>query len=89
MDIEGIKQLAVDVNNVAMATAEPYQKQIELLRQWLTQIKKQFNEDAMKTREFHFPKPFCQNRPPEISKGWNACLSCCFNETCKLLYRQQ
>ena len=54
----------------------------------LDEMRRQFKKDLVKTNQFYYPKPFCQNLPPEISKGWNACLSCRFNETCNLLFRE-
>lgn len=51
----------------------------------LEQIKKQFNYDVC-SKTVRYPKPICENRPPEITNLMNACLSCPLRKTCKLLF---
>jgi len=42
MDVEFIKQLATDVNNVILSTAKPYQDKIDQLRTEKERIRKAF-----------------------------------------------
>ena len=50
------------------------------------EIKEQFAKDVVATQQFYYPKPICQNRPPEVAGGMNACLSCPLSKTCRLLF---
>lgn len=59
-----------------------------LLREknYITNLKNQLSKSLMATNQFFYPKPICENRPPDTFSGWNACLSCAMSETCRLLY---
>jgi len=52
-------------------------------------IKKQFAEDAVAVNEFYYPTPVCEKGTPELFSGWNACLSCRFLRTCRLLFGEE
>ena len=50
-------------------------------------IQKRYSDDVMGTNQFAYPKPICQNMPPEAAKGlYNGCLSCPMAKTCQLLF---
>ncbi len=60
------------------------EKQVDLLTLGLLQeknhisaIQKQYDKDV-----FYL----CENKPPELFSGWNACLSCKLRVTCRLLF---
>ncbi len=46
--------------------------------EYIATIRKQYNADIM---------DFCENKPPELFSGFNACLSCKMKATCRLLYK--
>ena len=50
-------------------------------------IKKQYARDLVAINTFYYPKPVCENQPPEITNGMNACLSCPMRRTCLLLFK--
>ena len=51
-------------------------------------IKTQYAKDLVATNTFYFPKPVCENQPPEITNGYKACLSCPMRKTCLLIFKK-
>lgn len=94
MDIEAIKQLATDVNNVAVASFQsgrehverPLLAKIERLENKLKDIKATYKESVCAVNQFYYPKPVCTNLPPDISAHFNACLSCPMRPVCVILF---
>lgn len=67
------------------------EKRIEELQAEKGAIKTQYTKDLVATKKFYFPKPVCQNQPPEITEitnGYNACLSCPMRKTCLLIFKK-
>ena len=62
--------------------------QVETLSQEKKAIKTQYARDLVATNEYYFAKPFCKNQPPEITNGYNACLSCPMRKTCLLIFER-
>ena len=50
-------------------------------------IRTQYACDLVAINTFYYPKPVCENQPPEITNGYNACLSCPMRKTCLLIFR--
>ena len=61
--------------------------QVETLSQEKKAIKAQYAKDLVSTNQFYFPKPVCENQPPEITNGMNACLSCSMRKSCLLIFK--
>ena len=51
-------------------------------------VKTQYARDLVATNWAYFPKPVCKNQPPEITNGYNACLSCPMRKTCLLIFEK-
>ena len=51
-------------------------------------VKTQYARDLVATNWAYFPKPVCKNQPPEITNGYNACLSCPMRKTCLLIFKK-
>lgn len=80
MDIESIKQIAVDVNNVAGASYRSGKEHADKsLVAKIEKIKNQYSVSVMY---------LCENKPPELFNGFNACLSCKLRDMCRLLYKE-
>ena len=43
----------------------------------ISAIQRQYNKDVLH---------LCENKPPKLYNGFNACLSCKLRETCKIIY---
>ena len=52
-------------------------------------VKTQYARDLVATNWAYFPKPVCKNQPPEITNGYNACLSCPMRKTCLLIFKEK
>jgi len=63
--------------------------QVETLSQEIKAIKKQYAKDLVAINTFYYPKPVCENQPPEITNGYNACLSCPMRKTCLLIFKEK
>jgi len=63
--------------------------QVETLSQEIKAIKKQYAKDLVAINTFYYPKPVCENQPPEITNGYNACLSCPMRKTCLLIFKKK
>ena len=61
--------------------------QVETLSQEKKAIRTQYAKDLVAINKFYFPKPICENQPPETTNGMNACLSCPMRKTCLLIFR--
>lgn len=93
MDTEFIKEMAMDINNGIIAATKPLydrikeqERQIAKLQAFIENIKKQYSKDVCSTKEGRFSKMICDNRPPEITSLYNACLSCVMRKTCEILF---
>ena len=61
---------------------------IEELQAEKEAVKTQYAKDLVATNTFYFPKPVCENQLPEITSGYNACLSCPMRKTCLLIFKK-
>ena len=61
--------------------------QVVELEAKLKAIKEQYAKDLVAEDTHFFPNPICQNQPPEITNGYNACLSCPMRKTCLLIFK--
>ena len=50
-------------------------------------IKAQYAKDLVAINKFYYREPICQNQPPEITNGYDACLSCPMRKTCLLIFK--
>ena len=51
-------------------------------------IKAQYAKDLVAINKFYYREPICQNQPPEITNGYDACLSCPMRKTCLLIFEK-
>jgi len=62
--------------------------QVETLSQEKKAIRAQYAKDLVAINQFYYPKPICENQPPETTNGMNACLSCPMRKTCLLIFKK-
>lgn len=81
------KGTGMEYDDIALIEIKKLQKQNDLLtlgllqaKNYITAIRKQYNQDCM---------AICENKPPELFSGFNACLSCSMSNTCRLLYENK